>query len=163
MDPNDKPPESDPESPAEAEAPAPRRRAPEFYAGETFGRQKAKTPSGRTVRVPRSVQYPDVERHANGAVPSKRNKLMRRMIRKALKKRFSKVEQARKLPQAMLEQARVIAEENGRGSRFARRLYEKELAIHQPVFVPERAEDRRDNRDEQKDAIAQLVEAQEKK
>lgn len=144
--------QSEVEKPAEtyekAPVSGPRRRAPMFYAGETYGRRR--------------VQYPDVERYANGVLPSKRNKIMRRLIRSALKRKFSTVETALKLPRAMLEQARLIAKENGKSSRWARALFAKELAIHQPAYVPadlraERAERRRLKRAGKKDAIAQLV------
>lgn len=128
----------------------PRRRAPKFYVGETYGRHK--------------INYPDVERYPNGAVPGVRNKHMRRIIRGALKRSFSSVEKARKLPQAMLEQARLIAKENGKSSRFARRLYAQELAIHQTVYAPTkpelramRAKNRKLKREGKKDAISQLV------
>jgi hypothetical protein len=136
--------------PCEDRPVGPRRRAPMYYAGETYGRHR--------------VQYPDVERYPNGALPGIRNKLMRRLIRKALKRKFSTVETARKLPQAMLEQARLIAKENGKSARFARRLYAQELAIHQTVYAPTkpelramRAKNRKLKREGKKDAISQLV------
>jgi hypothetical protein len=134
--------------PCERRPVGPRRRAPMFYAGETFGYH--------------TINYPDVERNADGSVPGIRNKVARRIIRGALKRKFSRVEQMRKLPQAMLEQARLIAKENGKSARFARRLYAKELAIHQTVYVPadlraERRLKRAQKRAGQTDAIAKLV------
>ena len=113
----------------------PLRRAPRFYAGETYaGRQ---------------INYPDVERYPNSYAPalrgktaSVRNKHMRRLIRGALKRKFSKVEQALKLPRAMQEQAREIARVEGKSNRWARRLFDKELAIHQAVYVPSQKETR---------------------
>ena len=133
----------------------PARRAPAFYAGETYGQ--------------RDIHYPDVERypdhypkHLAGKPVSKRNKIMRRLIRGALKRQFSKVERARKLGQTMLEQARLIAKENKRGSYFARRLFAKELAIHQPVYAPsdlraERTARRAAKRRGEKTALEKLV------
>ncbi len=130
----------------------PRRRAPMFYAGEMMGVGNRR----------RRINYPDVERYANGAVPGRRNKIARRIIRGALKRKFSSVERARKLPQAMLEQARLIARENGKSAKWAKQLYAKELAIHQDVYVPSdlravRTEKRRLKRVGKKDAISQLV------
>lgn len=138
----------------------PRRRAPMFYAGETYGHVRAS--GGEKTFRRRQVQYPDVERNANGSVPGIRNKFMRRLIRGALKRKFSTVESARKLPQAMLEQARLIAKENGKSSRWARQLFAKELAIHRVAYVPsdlraERTKKRKLKREGKKDAIAQLV------
>lgn len=148
----------------------PRRRAPMYYVGETYGRKKARTiegattfADGRRVTSPRSMQYPDVERNPNGSVPGIRNKFMRRLIRKAFKVHHSKIEKALKLPRAMLEQARLIAKENGHGSKWARRLFARELAIHQeaeqqPIRAQRRDHQRRLRRAGKKDAIAQLVE-----
>lgn len=134
----------------------PARRAPEFYAGENHGRRK--------------VQYPDVERHANGALPSARNKVARRIIRGALKRRFRRVEQALKLPRAMLAQAvEIIQEQHPTKStsakmRRARALLAMELAIHSPVYVPAdlralRTQKRKDKRAGKGDAISQLVDS----
>lgn len=138
----------------------PRRRAPQWYAGETYGKRRM----GRTWPKTRgrSIQYPDVERYANGVVPATRNKHMRRLIRGALKRKFSRVESGLKLPRAMLEQARLIAKEQGKSARWARRLFKKELAIHQPVYVPSQKELRALRTAKRKlkrkqDAISQLV------
>lgn len=127
--------------PPSSRALGPYRKAPLYYAGETYGR--------------RHIQYPDVVRYPNGALPSTRNKAARRVIRAALKRKFSKVETALVLPRAMKMQARELASErtekiadyhNGNRStyfastsgdtRFARRLYAQELAIHEPVYAP---------------------------
>ncbi len=121
----------------------PRRRAPMYYAGETLGQRK--------------INYPDVERHANGAMPGIRDKAARRLIRGALKRRFSKVEKALELPRAMQAQAREIANDEGKSTRWARRLFEQELEIHQPVYVPATRTALRANKRAAKDAIAQLV------
>lgn len=126
----------------------PRRRAPAFYAGETYGR--------------RDMHYPDVERYPSGALPSTRNKFARRLIRAAFKRHHSKVERGLKLPRAMLAQAREIARTEKKSKQWARRLFERELAIHEPVFVPKdlravRTEKRRLKRQGKKDAITQLV------
>lgn len=136
-------------------AQGPRRRAPAFYAGETFGRH--------------IINYPDTERYPNGALPSTRNKIMRRIIRGALKRRFSKVEQGLKLPRAMQAQARELAAEQIKGAekraargRWARRLFTRELAIHQARPGEATRKQRRAyakllKKHGQKDAIAQLV------
>lgn len=134
----------------------PRRKAPMFYAGETWGRHH--------------VQYPDVERYPNGALPSKRNKFARRLIRGALKRQFSSVEKALRLPRAMKAQALEVARDSGKSTRWARRLFDNELAIHQPVYVPSqkelraiRTEKRRLKRQGKVDAITALVEKMAKK
>ena len=128
----------------------PKRHAPEFYAGETYGRRK--------------MLYPDVDRHPNGALPSKRNKLARRLTRSAFKRSFSRVERGLKLPRALLAQARVIAKDTGKSSRWARRLFARELAIHKPVYVPSqkelramRTERRKLKRQGKQDAISALI------
>lgn len=107
----------------------PKRRAPRYYAGD-----------GRIAGRP--INRADVERHANGAVVGTRDKAARRLIRKALTARASKVERGLRLARGMQAQAReVVSDEhydkssNAR-ARMARRLYESELAIHQPVYVP---------------------------
>lgn len=138
---------------SKSEMQGPRRKAPEWYAGETF--------------CGRHVQYPDVERYPNGALPSKRNKLMRRVLRGALKRKFSRIESARQLGQGMLLQAYELArdEEPRKSGRWARRLFAKELKIHTPVYAPDgktlrkiRSERRaRLRRGEHPDVIAALV------
>lgn len=100
----------------------PRRKAPAFYAGETYGR--------------RIVQYPDVERHPNGALPSRRDKPARRLIRGALKKRFSSLTKSLRLAQGLKAQAYEAARDSDRSGRWARRLLARELTIHQTVYVP---------------------------
>jgi hypothetical protein len=136
----------------------PARRAPAYWAGETYGRHK--------------VQYPDVERLANGTVPSTRDKPARRIIRAALKRRFSRVERALRLPRAMMAQAvEIINTQHAQKStsakmRRARRLLAMELAIHRPVYVPStpelralRTQKRKDKRAGRGDAISQLVDS----
>lgn len=136
--------------PCEERPVGPRRRAPVFYAGETYGRRR--------------MHYPDVERHGNGVVPGVRDKFMRRLIRKAFKVHHSKVEKALKLPRAMFEQARQIAKEEKKSSHWARRLFEKELALHQAApNKPTRAQRRALKRAGVKDAISQLVGAMARK
>lgn len=135
-----------------APASGPRRRAPAFYAGETYGRNR--------------VQYPDVERRPNGALPSKRDKLARRVIRGALKKRFSGV--SFRLAQGLRAQAYEATREDKatKRGRAARRLLAAELAIHKTVYVPTKPELRAmrtkiragQMRDRAKDAISELVE-----
>ena len=136
----------------------PLRRAPAFYAGETYGRY--------------IVQYQDVERYPNGALPSKRNKLARRIIRGALKNSFSRTTKPLRLAQGMRAQAYdATREEKGsKRGRAARRLLAAELAIHQPVYVPSqkelramRTQKRKDKRAGKQDAIGQLVDAMAKK
>lgn len=126
----------------------PRRKAPMYYAGEFYGRHV--------------IQYPDVERHKNGALPSKRNKHMRRIIRGALKRTFSRVERGLKLPRAMQAQAREIARDEKKSTRWARRLYDQELAIHrtlpnEPSRAQRRGYARKLKREGKQDAISQLV------
>lgn len=57
----------------------PRRRAPQYYVGETYGRHK--------------INYPDAQRYPNGALPGIRNKAARRIKRAALGRVFSTLEQ----------------------------------------------------------------------
>ena len=143
----------------------PRRRAPHYYTGETYGRHR--------------IQYPDVERHPNGALPGIRDKAARRIIRGALKRKLSRVERSFGLPRAMLAQAREIARETPswgvvlidgapaqrtKSPAWARKLYHTELAIHQPVYVPDqkqlramRTQKRKDKRAGKVDAIGALV------
>ncbi len=136
---------------AQNRPPGPGRPAPMHYAGETFG--------------PHVVQYPDVERYPNGALPSIRSKPMRRIVRGALKRKFSKVEQGRKLIHGMTAQAYEIARDEKASGRYARRLLAKELKIHQSVYAPDgktlrkiRTEKRaRLRRGEPADAISALV------
>ncbi len=100
-----------------------------------------------------------------------------------MKRRYAKTEQAPQLARDMQAQAREVAKEEGKSTRWARRLYEKELTIHQPKYVPTkkemrkmRAEKRRQQRAEKRrqqragktgdvivDAISQLVDAEAKK
>lgn len=134
----------------------PRRQAPKYYVGETYGRHR--------------IQYPDVERYPNRALPGARNKVARRMIRAALKRRFSSVEQALKLPRAMKAQAREVARDEKKSTRWARRLYDRELAIHQEVYVPSqkelramRTKARKDKRAGKQDVISQLVDKMSKR
>lgn len=106
-------------------APGPARPAPVHYAGETFG--------------PHVVQYPDVERYPNGALPAKRNKSMRRMIRAALKRTYSSTTKSLRLAQGLIAQAYEAArdEKPRKSGRWARRLLAKELAIHKAVYAPD--------------------------
>lgn len=127
------------------------RRAPQYYSGTHVGKHV--------------TQYQDVARYGNGVIPGVRDKAARRIIRKALKKRFSSIERALDLPRAMQAQAREIARDVGKSTKWARRLYDKELKIHQPVFSLTkkqrraiRSEARKRKRKGEPDAIAQLVE-----
>lgn len=141
--------------PTEVKA-GPRRRPPRYYAGEVYAGHR--------------INYPDVERYDNGAVPGIRDKAARRIIRGALKRRYSKVERDRRLGQGMLAQARELAhDENPRAKscakgRWAKRLFERELAIHQERTASlgrsqRRAIDRKLKKAGKKDAISQLVDA----
>lgn len=141
----------------------PRRKAPRYYAGETYG--------------DRRIQHADVERNRNGSLPGIRNKAARRIIRGAFKRKLSHVEQALQLPRAMQAQAREIVSEysavedrngtrawKGKSTRAARRLFAQELAIHVPVYVPDqktlramRTAKRKLKRAGKTDAIGQLV------
>jgi hypothetical protein len=130
----------------------PLRRAPAYYAGEKYKGQR--------------IQNPDVERHGSGAVTGVRDKAARRLIRKALKRRFAKTERAPQLARDMQAQAVDAAKAEGKSNRWARRLYEKELAIHQTVYAPSkkelrkmRTQKRKDARAGKVDAIGQLVDA----
>lgn len=134
----------------------PARKAPEFYAGETYG--------------PNTIQYPDVERYPNGALPSKRNKFARRIIRSAFKARFSSLTKPLRLARGLRAQAYEVAKDDqpktAKRGRWARRLLAKELAIHQPVYAPSgpelrkmRTQRRKELRAGKKDAISQLVDA----
>lgn len=123
-------------------AAGPRKKAPAFYVGETVGRYP-------TMPV-------DVERHPNGACPSPRNKIMRRIIRKALLDSHRGISKGLKLVRDMRMQAREVARKAGRSNRWAERLLQKELAIHQPAYVPETKAERRRARNVD-DAIANVV------
>ena len=138
----------------------PLRRAPAFYAGETYGRH--------------IVQYQDVERYPNGAPPSKRDKLARRIIRSALKRSFSRLTKSTRLAQGLRAQAYEASRDeqppDAQRGRWARRLLAKELAIHQVVYAPSqkelrkmRTQKRKDKRAGTGDAISQLVDSMAKK
>jgi hypothetical protein len=101
----------------------PRRKAPAYYVGETVGRWRA--------------MHPDVERLPNGAVPSKRNKAARRLIRKALLNSHRPIERGIRLVRDMRAQALEVARAEKKSTRWGLRLLAKELAIHQPAYVPE--------------------------
>ena len=162
----------------------PARRAPHYYTGETYGTKRNTGVIDRTGRhvmrgVRREIQYPDVERYPNGALPGIRDKAARRIIRGALKRKLSRVERSLGLPRAMLAQAREIARETPswgvvlidgapaqrtKSPAWARKLYHTELAIHQPVYVPSqkelramRTQKRKDKRAGKVDAIGALV------
>jgi len=135
----------------------PRRKAPMYYAGDGFIKG-------------RPINRADVERLPNGVVSGIRNKAARRLIRGALARKHTRVEQGLALARAMKAQAReVVSDEHYdrspmAQSRMARRLYESELAIHQEVYVPSkkeiramRTQRRKDARRGKKDAIAKLV------
>lgn len=137
----------------------PLRPAPAFYAGEKYKGQR--------------IQNPDVERHGNGAVTGTRNKAARRLIRKALKRRYAKTERAPQLARDMAAQAYDATRVEGtKRGRAARRLLAAELAIHQPVYVPSdlralrterRKAERAGKKDVVVDAIGQLVDEMAKK
>lgn len=133
----------------------PRRRAPRYYAGETYGRRaRFRVGTGGMQKGPgRSIQHRDVERYKNGTVVGIRNKAARRLIRYALKRKFSSVERGLKLPRGMMSQATDIVREasaietrdgktawKGKSPRAAQRLLAAELAIHQPVYAPSQKE-----------------------
>lgn len=98
------------------------RKAPVFYAGETYSRH--------------IVQHDNVERLANGTVASTRNKIARRLIRGALKAKFSRLTSSLRLARGLRAQAYSLAREEKRSSRWGLRLLAKELAIHQTVYAP---------------------------
>lgn len=108
----------------------PKRRAPRYYAGESVGKHP--------------MLYPDTERNPNGSVPGIRDKGARRIIRKAFAAIFSPVERGLRRTRALQAQAReVISNEHGKKSSSAqrhraRRLLAAELAIHQPVYAPDK-------------------------
>ena len=117
----------------------PRRRAPHYYVGETCGTKRGKGSYGRgtgtmrrtrsvaQVRHTRYVNYPDVQRYPNGALPGIRNKLARRRIRGALMRANSTIEaRVRRARQLRLS----IPSYN---SHEARRLFEKTLSLHMPT------------------------------
>lgn len=126
----------------------PLRRAPAYYIGEHVGKYV--------------VVRPDVERHQNGALPGTRDKHARRLIRAAFLRSKSSIERGLRNVRAMKAQAFEIAKDEKKSHQWARRLFAKELAIHQAVFVPDarkaRTEKRKAKRRGEKDAIAKLVE-----
>lgn len=101
----------------------PKRRAPRYYIGETCGRF-------RTV-------FPDTERNPNGSLPGIRDKGARRVVRAAFKRSHSRVESGLANARALRAQAFEVARDNKKSTRFARRLLDKEMAIHQPVYAPD--------------------------
>lgn len=107
----------------------PLRAAPTYYIGETYGRHIL-------VRA-------DVARYQNGIVAGIRNKLARRVLRGAVGRSEGGVNAGLRLARALMVQAREVAKEAGKSSRFARRLYEKELALHQPARQPKTRAERR--------------------
>ncbi len=113
----------------------PRRRAPRYYAGETYGGRHK-----RGMFIPRRMQHGDVTRYANGALPGIRNKPARRIIRKAFSASFRPVEHHLKLLRAMKVQAVDMTKNQpmwkGKGTRAAKRILALELALHQPVYAP---------------------------
>jgi len=98
------------------------RKAPEFYAGERYNEHV--------------VQFNDVERRPNGTIPSKRSKIMRRLIRGALKAKFSRLTSSLRLARGLKAQAFSLAREEKRSSRWGLRLLAKELTIHRTVYAP---------------------------
>lgn len=125
----------------------PLRKAPAYYIGEHVGAYR--------------VVHRDVERYPNGAMPGVRDKGARRLIRKAFLRNASSVEKALRRVRAMKVQAFEIARDQKKSRQWARRLFAAELALHQPVFVPDarkaRTEKRKMKRRGEKDAIAKLV------
>lgn len=136
----------------------PRRKSPPYYIGESYGRY-------RTVHA-------DVERNPNGSLPGVRNKAARRLIRKAFGKNHSLVETRIRNARALKAQAvEVISEDKqyrGRSrhakAKIAKKLLAMELAIHTPVYAPDkktlrkmRTEARRAKRRGEVDAITALA------
>jgi hypothetical protein len=144
----------------EAPVYGPQRKAPHYYIGEHVGKY-------RTVRL-------DVERNKNGSLGGIRNKAARRIIRAAFKDSHSSFTKGLKLARAMQDQARELARTEKKSTRWARRLYDKELSIHQPVYAPSHKELRAMRTAARKakrkglsngvvnDAISQLVDKMEK-
>jgi len=101
----------------------PRRKAPVVYIGEHVGKYR--------------TMHQDVERNANGSLSGIRNKISRRIIRAAFKRSHSRVEVQIANARALKTQAFEVARENKKSTRWARRLVDKELTIHQPVYAPD--------------------------
>lgn len=67
----------------------PLRKAPTYYIGEAIGVNGKSSYGGRALTARR-----DTERLQNGSLPGKRDKLARRMLRKAFRNAYSKTEQS---------------------------------------------------------------------
>lgn len=106
----------------------PLRRQPMYYAGQTMGKRK-RTKNGK--RGGRPLVHADTERKADGTYGIK-NKAARRMIREKQRKHHSKVERGVKFAQAIHAEARTLSN----NSHDAKRIYDQELAFHQPVPEP---------------------------
>lgn len=106
----------------------PYRKAPQYYVGETIGS--------------RQVNYPDVERYPGGRIPGVRNKLARRRIRGAMRRTFSAIERGLLRARALKAQAMELARDDKKSTRWGRRLFDRELALHQPVQMPNQKEAR---------------------
>lgn len=157
----------------------PRRKAPRYYAGLTYGRFRGRGSYGKSarrstslVKHKRPMVYPDTEHNKNGSLAGIRNKAARRLIRGAFKRQTSSVERGIKFARALKAQAvelvRQEPKHKGKSpsalSHIARKLLEAELSIHEPVWVPSkkeiramRTQKRKDKRAGKLDAIGQLV------
>jgi hypothetical protein len=121
----------------------PKRKAPDVYIGETIGgRMRGGVLKGGTRQIfgGRRTTFPDTERNANGSLKGVRNKISRRVIRKAFLRSHSTVEIKIANARALNAQAAEVARDNKKSTRWARRLVVKELAIHQPVYAPDHKE-----------------------
>jgi hypothetical protein len=150
----------------------PMRRAPRYYIGKTVGgRWRPKGTRGkqhaRQMRLGgRNTMHRDTECYPNGAVAGIRDKAARRLIRSAFKQSHSSFTKPLRLARAMKAQAFEVAADEKKSARWARRLLAKELAIHTPVYAPDkktirkmRTAARKAKRAGKHDAISQLVDS----
>lgn len=145
----------------------PLRRAPRYYIGKTIGGRMrfGSLKHGSRMKVGgRSTVHHDTERMPNGALAGIRNKAARRLIRSAFKQSHSSFTKPLLLARAMKAQAFEVAVGEKKSTRWARRLLAQELAIHTPVYAPEKKEIRKMRTAARKakragkgDAISQLV------
>jgi len=116
----------------------PRRKSPDFYIGETFGVNGKGSAGGRAMTT-----RPDVERLPNGKLPSRHDKIARRIIRAAFKRSYSRVEQHVMKARDVVREVEGLADNSHEKQRYVA----KTLALHVPQLTRmSRSEARAENR-----------------